>query len=104
MQGRSLIRFVILALCVGATTLGLRNTYGDNSESLASAQKAACGTEGCSYTLLRESRSAFGHQYSLQTQLVQKGKAAAGGTAEVECKREFYLIGEWRCALAGSGR
>lgn len=102
MAGRSLLRYGVLVVCVAATTLGLNNTYGDNSDVLAQAQKVACGKPDCSYNLLRESRSAFSHEYSFQTRLIQKSQTAQSGTADVVCKREFLLVGDFRCHLKGS--
>jgi len=99
MQGKSLLRVGLMLLCVAATTLGLNNTYGDNSEVLKQAQSTACGADDCSYNLLRESRSAFSHEYSFQTRLVQKGKPAQSATADVVCKRELLLVGDFRCNL-----
>jgi hypothetical protein len=102
MEGKTLVRSAIMVLCVAVTTLGLRNSHGDNSESLRLAERTACAKEGCSFSLLRESRSAFSHEYSFQTRLVQKGAAAESASADVECKREAVLLGEWRCALKGA--
>lgn len=101
MEGKSLLRPAVLVLCVAATTLGLNNTYGDNSEVLAQAQKAACGKKDCSFNLLRESRSAFSHEYSFQTRLLQKSQSTESGTADVVCKREWLLLGDFKCHLKG---
>lgn len=99
MEGKTLVRSGIMVLCVAATTLGLRNSHGDNSESLRLAERTACAKDGCSYSLLRESRSAFSHEYSFQTRLVQKGAAAQSASATVVCKRAAVLVGDWRCTL-----
>jgi hypothetical protein len=99
MEAKTLIRSTVLLVCVAATTLGLKNTYGDNTEVLAQAQRTACGEPGCSYSLLRESRSAFSHEYSFQTRLTEQGKGSAATSADVVCKRELILLGDYACSL-----
>jgi hypothetical protein len=99
MQVKSLLRVGFSVLCVAVTTLGLINTYGDDGEVVALAQRAACGSDNCSYTLLSRSHSAFGHEYAFQTQLVQQGKLPTqSATALIACKRELVLLGAWKCA------
>ncbi len=102
MGAKSVFRVGLMVVCVGGTTLGLNNTYGDNSEVVANAQQVACGKPNCSYRLLRESRSAFSHEYAFQTELLAKGKPTASGTAEVVCKREFILLGGFLCTPKSS--
>ena len=52
-EGSGLTRLVVAAVCLGATALGLANTYGDNAEVVSMAQRAACGSGTCSYETLR---------------------------------------------------
>lgn len=103
MQGRSLARIAFAVICIGGTALGLNNTYGDNSELKALAQKTACGAPGCSISELRESRSALTQAFSFQTALVEKGKSSRGASVDVECQRKQYLFGEYQCAVTSGG-
>lgn len=103
MRERSLIRPVVAALCLGATALGLNNTYGDNSEVKALAQKAACGREGCSVTTTRESRSAFSQEFTFQTRLVEKGTSPRDASVDVKCQRAYYLLGDFSCNVISGG-
>jgi hypothetical protein len=103
MEARALIRPVFMVLCLGATALGLNNTYGDDTELKALAEKAACGSPTCSVKILNEHRSAFSAGFGFQTSLVQKGKTDRSASADVECRREYYLVGEYHCALTSGG-
>jgi hypothetical protein len=102
-ETRTLIRAVIAVLCIAGTGLGLANTYGDNGEVKALAQKAACGSPNCSISVLRESRSAFSQSFSFQTTLVQKGKSSQSASVDVECKRKQVLIGDYECRVTSGG-
>jgi hypothetical protein len=97
LESRSAIRALVAVVCLAATGLGLNNTYGDDSEVKALAQKAACGSPSCSVKLLRESRSAFSESFSFQTTLVQKGKSGSGASVDVKCKRKQILFGDYEC-------
>ena len=97
MQARSLIRVTVAALCIAVTAIGLNNVYGDNAEVLKLAQKTACAKEGCSYTTLRQERSAITQAFTFQTRLVEKGSREKSWSVDVECKREYLLLGAYRC-------
>lgn len=56
-------RFVVLAVCLGATVIGLNNVYGDNTAVLADAKRVACGGEECSADMLQQSRSAISQSF-----------------------------------------
>lgn len=103
MAGRTLVRALVAVLCIAGTALGLANTYGDNSEVKALAQKTACGSPNCSVSVLRESRSAFSQSFGFQTTLVQKGKNGQSASVDVECKRKQILIGDYECAVTSGG-
>jgi hypothetical protein len=92
-----------MLLCLAATGLGLNNTYGDDTELKALAEKTACGSPTCSVKMLNEHRSAFSAGFGFQTSLVQKGKTDRSASADVECRREYYLVGEYHCALTSGG-
>jgi hypothetical protein len=95
-------RAVVMAICLGVTALGLNNVYGDNADVMKLAESAACGSEGCTFNVLRQERSPFSQKFGFQVRLTQKGRER-GATADVECKREYVLVGAYRCALTSGG-
>jgi len=101
--GSVLARIVVIGICLGGTALGLRNTYGDNSEAEAKAKAAACG-EGreCTPRLLGQSRSAFSQTFSYQVSLTEKGRERSAST-DVECKRAWILLGDFECRVTSGG-
>ena len=103
METRSVVRAVVALICIAGTALGLNNTYGDNSEVKALAQRTACGSPSCSIGVLRESRSAFSQSFSFQTTLAQKGKNQRSASVDVECKRKQVLLGDYECAVTSGG-
>ena len=103
MEARSLVRPVIALVCLGATALGLLNTYGDDSEVKALAEKTACGAPSCSVKLLHESRSAFSQGFGFQTALSEKGKPSKSASVDVECKRKQLLLGDYECVVTSGG-
>jgi hypothetical protein len=103
MEARSLVRPLFALLCLGATALGLNNTYGDNSEVKTLAEKTACGTTPCVVKTLNEHRSAFKQTFGYQTALVEKGKSTNGASIDIECARAYVLLGEYQCAVVSGG-
>jgi len=103
MEARSLVRPLIALLCLGGTALGLNNTYGDDTEVKAMAEKVACGNAPCVVKTLNERRSAFKQAYGYQTALVEKGKSTKGATVDVECARAYVLLGEYSCKVTSGG-
>ena len=103
MEAKSVFRAAFAAICIAGTVLGLVNTYGDNTEVKALAQKTACGAPGCSISVLREARSAFSQSFAFQTTLAQKGKGQQSASVDVECKRKQVLIGDYECAITSGG-
>jgi hypothetical protein len=97
-----LVRGIVMVVCLGGTALGLANTYGGNAEVVKSAEQAACGREGCSFQKLREERSPLAQRFTFQVELMEKGKAKSA-SADVECRREFVLLGEYSCKLTSGG-
>ena len=95
-------RFIVLAVCLGATAIGLNNVYGDNTEVIADAKRTACAGADCSADLLQQSRSAISQSFSLQVSAKQSGKSRTA-TADVECRREYFLIGAYSCKLVSGG-
>lgn len=100
---RSVIRGVIAVVCLGATALGLLNTYGDDSEVKALAEKTACGAPSCSVTLLHEARSAFSQGFGFQSALTEKGKPSKSASVDVECKRKLVFVGDYTCVVTSGG-
>ncbi|HEY5373577.1 MAG TPA: hypothetical protein VIK01_07805 [Polyangiaceae bacterium] len=103
MEARSIIRPLFMLVCLGGTALGLNNTYGDDTELKALAEKTACGSAKCSVKMLNEHRSAFNAAFGFQTSLVQKGKTDRSASADVECRRDYYLLGEYHCSVVSGG-
>lgn len=103
MSTRSIIRPLFAVLCLAGTGLGLNNTYGDNGDVKALAEKAACGSRACSVKMLHENRSALKQSFGYQTALVERGKSGRGASVDVECARDYFLIGEYRCAVVSGG-
>ena len=99
----ALSRFVVLAVCLGATAIGLNNVYGDNSAVLSDAKRVACaGAEDCSADMLQQSRSAISQSFSLQVSEKQGAKSRTA-TADVECRRAYLLLGAYDCKLVSGG-
>ncbi len=103
MEARSIVRPLLMVLCLAATALGLNNTYGDDAPLRALAESTACGSAHCSVSLLREDRSAFKYSFSYQTRLLEQGKPQSSASADVECRRAYYLLGDYQCALTSGG-
>lgn len=97
MEARTLFRVGVLVLCVAFTGLGYRNSNGDNSDAIAAATRAACGSDDCSASLEQQARGSFGHEYSFKTERTEAGKKVQKQVI-VSCERELVLIGDWRCA------
>ncbi len=103
MAAKSIVRPLFAVVCLLGTALGLNNTYGDDTEVKAQAEKAACGSASCSVKMLHEGRSAFKQSFAYQTSLVQKGKTDHSASVDVECQREYLLIGTYHCAIVSGG-
>lgn len=101
MAERSIVRSMTSVLLLGGTGLGLYNVYFDNTELKAQAQRVACGERPCSARITRESRSPLSQNFSYETALKEKGKAQRNATVDVECKRAYYLLGEYSCVGQG---
>jgi hypothetical protein len=98
-----LVRLVVMGVCLGGTALGLRNTYGDNSDAEVRAKAAACGDgRDCTYRVLNQSRSAFSQSFSYQVTLTEKGRER-GASTDVECKRAYILLGDYECRVTSGG-
>jgi len=101
-EGSAGVRMVVLGLCLGATALGLANTYGDNAEVVKRAEEAACGAPGCSFVVQRQTRSPFSQEFTFQVSVTERGRERAA-TADVTCKRAYVLLGDYACALTSGG-
>jgi hypothetical protein len=102
-SARSITRPLFALLCLAGTALGLNNTYGDDTEVKALAEKSACGSLECSVKMLHQSRSAVKQSFGYQTALVEKGKSGQSASVDVECERAYYLLGEYHCARVSGG-
>jgi hypothetical protein len=96
MQARTLLRIVVIVSCVGLTALGYRNSNGDNSDAIALATQAACGSDPCSASLEQQARGSFGHEYGFKVARTVNGKQKLE-QAIVACEREMVFIGDWKC-------
>jgi hypothetical protein len=101
MAERSMVRSLSSVLLLGGTALGLYNVYADNTELKAQAQKVACGDRPCQASITRESRSPLSQTFSYQTELSEKGKPRRTASVDVECKRAYFLLGEYGCVGQG---
>ncbi|MFO7177648.1 MAG: hypothetical protein DIU78_003010 [Pseudomonadota bacterium] len=99
---RSIASRLVSVLLLGGTAVGLYNVYGDNSAVKALAEEAACGKRTCSVTFTRESRSPIGQSFTVQTRLVARGSRERSASVDVECRRSFYLVGEYSCRAQGA--
>jgi|SRR3954471_12570482 hypothetical protein len=96
MEGKTLMRVFVLVSCVALTALGYRNSNGDNTDAIAVATHAACGSGDCSASLEQQARGSFGHEYSFKVERTVAGKKSAQQVI-VACEREMVLIGDWHC-------
>lgn len=101
MAERSIVRSFTSVLLLGGTALGLYNVYFDNTEVKAQAQRTACGDRQCTARIMRESRSPLAQNFTYQVELQEKGKARREASVDVECKRAYYLLGEYACVGQG---
>lgn len=100
MQGRTVLRILVLVTCVGLTALGYRNTNGDNTDAITAATRAACGEADCAASLEQQARGSFGHEYGFRVERTVSGKKRQERVI-VACDREMVLIGDWKCAPKG---
>jgi hypothetical protein len=98
-----LTRGIVMAVCLGATALGLANTYGDNADVVKQAERVACGGDNCSFQKLREERSVLAQKFTFQVTLVEKGKSGKNASTDVECKRAYVLVGDYSCMKTSGG-
>lgn len=103
MAVRQFTRPLFMVLCLGATALGLNNTYGDNGDVKVLAEQTACGSLHCGVKKLSEGRSAFKQSFGFQTALVERGKSPRNASVDVECRRQYWLFGEYQCVIVSGG-
>ncbi len=103
MAAKRIFRPLFALVCLAATALGLNNTYGDNADVKALAEKTACGAPQCSVKTLHEGRSAFKQSFGYQTALVEKGKSERAASVDIDCQREYFLLGEYHCSIVSGG-
>jgi hypothetical protein len=101
-EASGFVRATVMAVCLGATALGLANTYSDNADVVRDAQRTACGSENCAFTKLREERSPFSQSFTFQVELTEKGKKRAAST-DVKCSRAYVLVGAYSCQVTSGG-
>lgn len=101
MAERSVIRSITSVLLFAGTGAGLYNVYFDNTEIKAQAQRTACGDRPCTASITRESRSPIGQSFTYHVELQQKGKTHRTASVDVECKRAYFLVGDYSCVGQG---
>jgi len=101
-QSRGVVRNLISLVLLAGTALGLYNVYSDNTDVKAEAERVACAGRECTSSFLRESRSPIAQSFTVQTKLVEKGKVDRSASVDVECKREFFLVGAYHCTARGA--
>jgi hypothetical protein len=94
-DAKKVIRPIVLVLCVGVTTLGLINVYGDNTEVKSLAEHTACGKRSCTAKMTYLSRTPIGQTWEFQID-------HATVPAKVECQKKFFLVGDWSCERVGA--
>ncbi len=87
-------RAVLSIVLVGATILGAVNVFSDNKDIKALGEEAACGKAGCSVTLTRESRNPIKQSFTFQV------STSPVKTVNVDCERQYLLLGDYGCAVA----
>jgi len=71
------------------------NVFSANLALQQKAKETACGGRpGCSAQLTEFMRTPIGHSYVFAT---------SAGRVEVECRREYLLVGEYACTNGASG-
>jgi hypothetical protein len=101
-ESKGIVRNLISLVLLGGTALGLINVYSDNTDVKAQAERAACAGRSCTTTFTRESRSPIAQSFTVQTRLVEKGKVDRSASVDVECKREYFLLGSYTCVTQGA--
>jgi hypothetical protein len=80
--------------CITFSVLGAINVYGDHSDVLRRAELAACAPgSGCHPQLRQLAKTPLWMDFDFD---VQKRRVM------LRCTREFYMIGEYRCAERGA--
>jgi hypothetical protein len=100
-EGRNFIRPVITVLLIGATITGFINVFADNSDVIAMAQTAACGTPTCAYQTTRVARNPIMQSFTFQTTLTERRNINQQMTVDVDCHRSLYLVGSYSCERKG---
>lgn len=73
----------------GITVACFRNVFWDNKEIAQMATRAACEAKpGCYAQMTQMMRSPIGHSFRF---------VASGRPVEVECRRAFFLLGDYAC-------
>jgi hypothetical protein len=85
-------RKLVSLLFLAATVLGLVNVYGDDAETVASAERLVCGDAPC-VRLLRAERTPIGSTFTFQTSVSPQR------TRSVKCQRSLLLIGAQECGV-----
>ncbi|HET9955363.1 MAG TPA: hypothetical protein VFQ61_12700 [Polyangiaceae bacterium] len=101
MAERGFARNLVSLLLIVGTGVGLYNVYSDNSELKAQAARLACSERPCDHELQRESRSPISQSFTFRVEL-KLPKDRRRATVDVDCRRAFWLVGEYECKAQGT--
>ena len=94
MNARTLLRSVLIVLCLVVTAASVMNVFVDNEEVRALAEKTGCGAAAPTCAMTRMERTPLHQSF----EFVSKKE-----TAEVVCTRSAILFGAYTCAREGNG-
>ena len=100
-ESRGIGRSIVFVVCIAVTAFGLINVYGDNADVRAKAETVACGGPQCSVQMTAMSRNPITQSFTFQIAPKGQGSAMVAGSksADVECTREYLLVGDYQCEL-----
>ena len=90
-RARVIVRFIVFAIVIGVTALGMLNVFGDNSAVKQQATEMVCGKPGCEAHVVKEQRTPFSQSYAFQA------SRQSHDLIEIECTRKFVLLGDYAC-------
>ena len=90
-RARVIVRFIVFAIVIGVTALGMLNVFGDNSAVKQQATEMVCGKPGCEAHVVKEQRTPFSQSYGFQE------SRQSQRLIEIKCARQFVLLGAYEC-------
>jgi hypothetical protein len=93
-EGRGPLRAALPIVLLLASLLGLYNVFADNAEVRQLAQGLAKTPKDSQPRMTRESKNPIGQSFEFQVD--------GRGSVSVSCRRAFFLVGGWQCAVEGN--